>query len=83
MERVVAKKDTNVYLEAVEEAENKSCKLEEIGYARMAGLLKRKHSKRLLGYCRKRYITHTITNERLARRGYYDIYEAYKSMHLI
>ena len=26
---------------------------------------------------------HTITNERLARRGYYDIYEAYKSMHLI
>ena len=28
-------------------------------------------------------LTHTITNERLARRGYYDISEAYKSMHLI
>ena len=26
---------------------------------------------------------HTITNERLARRGYYDISEAYKSMHSI
>ena len=25
----------------------------------------------------------TITNERLARRGYFDISEAYKSMHLI
>ena len=28
-------------------------------------------------------LTHTITNEGLARRGYYDISEAYKSMHLI
>ena len=28
-------------------------------------------------------LTHTITNERLARRGYYDISEAYKSMYLI
>ena len=28
-------------------------------------------------------LTHTITNERLARRGYYDISEAYKSMHSI
>ena len=28
-------------------------------------------------------LTHTITNERLARRGYYDISEAYKSLHLI
>lgn len=26
---------------------------------------------------------HTILNERLARRGYYDISKAYKSMHLI
>jgi len=26
---------------------------------------------------------HTITNERLARRGYYDISEAYKSLHSI
>ncbi len=28
-------------------------------------------------------LSHTITNERLARRGYYDISEAYKSMHSI
>ncbi len=28
-------------------------------------------------------LQHTITNERLARRGYYDISEAYKSMHSI
>lgn len=28
-------------------------------------------------------LTHTITNERLARRGYYDISEAYKSMHCL
>ena len=28
-------------------------------------------------------LTHTIINERLARMGYYDISEAYKSMHLI
>ena len=28
-------------------------------------------------------LQHTITNERLARKGYYDISEAYKSMHLI
>ena len=28
-------------------------------------------------------LTHSITNERLARRGYYDISEAYKSMHSI
>ena len=57
MERVVAKKNTNVYLEAMEEAENKGGKPEETGNARMAGLPKRKHSKRLLGCCRKWYIT--------------------------
>ncbi len=28
-------------------------------------------------------LQHTVTNERLARKGYYDISEAYKSMHLI
>ena len=28
-------------------------------------------------------LQHTITNERLARRGYFDISEAYKSMHSI
>ena len=36
MERVVAKKNTNVYLETMEEAENKDGKPKEIGYARMA-----------------------------------------------
>ena len=38
MERVVAKKNTDVYPEAMEEAENKGVKPEEIGYARLAGL---------------------------------------------
>lgn len=28
-------------------------------------------------------LIHTISNERLARKGYYDISEAYKSMHLL
>ena len=28
-------------------------------------------------------LTHTITNERLARRGYYDISEAYKSLYYL
>ena len=44
MERVVEKKNTNVYLEAMEEAENKDSQPEEIGYARMASLPQRKHS---------------------------------------
>ena len=47
----------NVYLEAMEKAENEGSKPKEIGYARMAGIPKRKHLKRLLGCCRKRYIT--------------------------
>ena len=47
----------------------------------MAGSLKWKHPKRILGYCGEWDIDHTIINERLARRGYYDISEAYKSMH--
>lgn len=28
-------------------------------------------------------LTHTITNKRLARRGYYDISEAHKSLHYL
>ena len=43
MERVVAKKNTNVYLEAVEEAENKGREPEEVGNARLAGIPKRKY----------------------------------------
>lgn len=44
MERVVAKKNKNVYLEAMEVTENKGSKPKEIGNAQMAGLPKRKHS---------------------------------------
>lgn len=65
MERVVTKKNTNVYLKAMEEAENKGGKPKEIGYARMAGLPKREHSERLLDYCRKWYITATFSVIRL------------------
>ena len=43
MERVVAKKNTNVYLEAMEEAENKGREPEEVGNARLAGIPKRKY----------------------------------------
>ena len=53
MERVDTPQDTNVYLEAVEVAENKGRKPKEIGNAQVAGIQKRKHSKRLLGCCRK------------------------------
>ena len=62
MERVVTQKDTNVYLEAVEVAENEGGKPKEIRNARLAGIPKRKHSKRLLGCCRKRN-TYTYHNK--------------------
>ena len=38
-----------MYMETMEDAKNKGGKPEEIGYARMAGLPKRKHSERRLG----------------------------------
>ena len=66
MERVVTKKNTDVYLEVMEEAENKGSKPEEIRYARLAGLPKREHSERLLGYCRKWYTT-AYRNKRKTR----------------
>ena len=53
---MATQKNTNVYLEAVEVAENKSEKLNETRNGRMAGIPKRKHSKGLLGYCGKWYI---------------------------
>ena len=56
MERLVAAKNTNVYLETVEEAENKGNKLKEVRNAQMAGVPKRQHPQRILGYCRKWYI---------------------------
>ena len=56
MERMVAAKNTNVYLETVEEAENKGNKLKEVRNAQMAGIPKQQHPKRILSYCRKWYI---------------------------
>ena len=41
---MVTPKNTNVYLEAVEIAENESSKPEEIRNARLDGISKRKHS---------------------------------------
>ena len=60
---MVTQKDTNVYLEAMEAAENKGREPKEIRNARLASLPKRKHSKRLLGCCRKWYIN-TYHNKR-------------------
>ena len=39
--------------EAMEEDENKGNKPKKVRNARMAGLLKRKHPKRILDYCRE------------------------------
>ena len=43
VERVASQKNTNVYLEAVEEAETKGREPEEVGNARLAGIPKRKY----------------------------------------
>lgn len=43
VERVASQKTTNVYLEAVEESENKGGEPEEVGNARLAGIPKRKY----------------------------------------
>ena len=48
---MATQKDTNVYLEAVEVAENEGRKPKEIRDARLAGIPERKHSKGLLGDC--------------------------------
>ena len=48
---MVTPKNTNVYLEAVEVAEKKGGKPKEIRNVRLDGIPKRKHPKRLLGYC--------------------------------
>ena len=80
MKRMVAQKNTNVYLE---EADNKGGKPEETWYARMAGYRNGNTRKGYWAVAGSGILAHTITNERLARRGYYDISEAYKSMHSI
>lgn len=69
VERVAAKKNTDVYLEAVEAAENKGRKPEEIGYARLAGLPEREHSERLLGCRRKWYITSYHNKRKTCTQG--------------
>ena len=43
VERVAAQKNTDVYLEAVEEAENKGGEPKEVGNARLDGIPKRKY----------------------------------------
>ena len=48
---MATQKDTNVYLEAVEVAENESGEPKKIRDARLEGIPKRKHSKGLLGDC--------------------------------
>ena len=83
MERVVAKKDTNVYLEAMEATENKSGKPEEIGMPDWQAYRNGNTRKGYWAVAGSGILHHTITNERLARRGYFDISEAYKSMHSI
>ena len=48
---MASQKNTNVYLEAVEVAENKGREPKEIRDARLESIPKRQHSKRLLGCC--------------------------------
>ena len=48
---MATKKNTNVYLEAMEIAENKGKEPDEARNARMESVSKRKHKKRVLGYC--------------------------------
>ena len=90
MERVVTKKNTNVYLEAVEEAENKSNKpktrvtnIKKLGMPEWQAYRNGNTRKGYWAIAGSGILHHTITNDRLARRGYYDISEAYKSVHSI
>ena len=57
MELMAPKKNTDVHLEAMEITWNKGKESDEARDARVASLPKRKHSQRLLGYCRKWYFT--------------------------
>lgn len=51
VERAALQKDMNVYLEAVEVAENEGREPKKIRNARLDGTPKRKHSKMLLDCC--------------------------------
>ena len=81
LEGVAAPQNTNVYLEAVEEAENEVDKPIEVRNAEWQANRNGNTRKGYWAIAGSGILTHAITNERLARRGYYDISEAYKSMH--
>lgn len=66
---MAAPKDTNVHLEAVEVTEYKGRKPKEIGNARLDGTQKRKHSERLLGYCRQWDITSYHNKRKTCTQG--------------
>ena len=84
MEWVAAQKVENVHLETVEETENAREKPDEVRHGRLESLSEREHTQGLPGCCRKRHPdTHTITNERLAQAGYFDIARKYKSLHFL
>ena len=67
----------------MEITENKGKEPDEARNARMESVSERKYKKRVLAIAGSGILHYTITNERLARRGYYNISEAYKSLHLI
>ena len=80
---MVTQKNTNVYLETMETTENKGKELDKARYARMEAYRNGNTRKGYWAIAGSGILHHTITNERLAYRGYYDISEAYKSLHSI
>ena len=52
MERMASKKNPNVYLETMEEAQNKGRKSNQIRYGNLESLQKRQYKEKLLGSCR-------------------------------
>ena len=60
---MVTQKDTNVYLEAMEETGNEGKESDQARNGTVEGIQKRKHSKRLLGCSGQWYIT-TYHNKR-------------------
>lgn len=69
--------------EAMEEDENKGNKPKKLGMPEWQTYRNGNTRKGYWAIAEIGTLTHTITNERLARRGCYDISEAYKSMHSI
>lgn len=83
MERVVAKKDTDVYLKQWKKPKTKVANLKKLGMPEWQAYRNGNTRKGYRAIAGSGILHHTITNERLARRGYYDISEAYKSVHSI